>query len=100
MVSARLIVAKMMKVSDRYVGCALRLQHEAPELFRQVWSGQTSMPAALRGLTGESVPGFTLAVQACRRRLNTALRNPQYSHILLDRLNTVLDEFEREYEGG
>ena len=94
--SSRLTVAKMTGVSDRYVGYALRLQREAPELFRQVWSGQMTMPAALRELTGEAVPEWTQAVGAYRRRLNTALRNRQHAPALLARLNTVLDEFERE----
>ena len=98
--SARLTVARMMKVSDRHVGYALRLQREAPELFRQVWSGQMAMLAALRELTGEAVPELTQAVKAYRRRLNTALRNRQHAPTLLARLNTVLDEFEREFDQG
>ena len=87
-------------VSDRYVGYALRLQRQEPELFRQVWSGRMTMPAALRELTGETVPEFTQAVRACRRRLNRALRNRQHAPALLARLNTVLDQFEREVAAG
>ena len=99
-VSARLTVARMMKVSDRYVGYALRLQREAPELFHRVWSGQMTMPAALRELRGEAVPELTQAVEACRRRLNKALRNRQRAPALLARLTTVLDQFEREAAEG
>ena len=89
----------MVNTSDRYVGYALRLQREAPELFQRVWSGQMTMPAALRGLTGGAVPELTQAVEAYRRRLNRALRNRQHAPALLARLNTVLDEFERELAG-
>ena len=45
---ARSVAARMTNASEGHVGYALRLQREAPESFRQVWSGQTSMPAALR----------------------------------------------------
>ena len=99
-VSARLTVARMMKVSDRYVGYALRLQRDAPELFQRVWSGQMTMVAALRELAGETVPEFTQAVKACRQRLNSALRNRQHAPTLLARLNAVLDQFEREFAEG
>ena len=68
LVSSRLIVARMMAVSDTYVGYALRLQREAPELFRQVWSGQMTMPAALRELTGGARPEFTQALRASEFR--------------------------------
>ena len=98
--SSRLIVARMMAVSDRYVGYALRLQREAPELFRQVWSGQTTMPAALRELDGEDVPGLAQEAGAYRRRVNRALRDRQHARMLLARLNAVLDAFERELAEG
>ena len=90
------VAVRMVNTSEGYVGYALRLQREAPELFRQVWSGQTSMPAVLRQLTGEAVPELTQALRAYRRRLKTALQDRQHAPILLARLNAVLDEFERE----
>ena len=97
---ARTVAARMTNASEGYVGYALRLQREAPELFRQVWLGQTSMTAAMRELTGQSEPDFTRAVTACRRRLSTGLRNRQHAPVLLGRLNALLDEFEREYGEG
>ena len=100
LVSSRLIVARMMAVSDTYVGYALRLQREAPDLFQRVWSGQMSMPAALRELSDETVPELTQALRAYRRRLKTALQDRQHAPVLLARLNAVLDEFEREFPKG
>ena len=98
--SSRLIVARMLGVSDTYVGYALRLQREAPELFRQVWAGQMSMPAAMRELTGETTPELAQALRAYRRRLKAALQDRQHAPALLARLNAVLEEFEREVAGG
>ena len=86
----------MVNTSEGYVGYALRLQREAPVQLRQVWSGQMFMTAALRERTGGTAPELTQAVRAWRHRLNKALRNRQHAPALLARLNTVLDQFERE----
>ena len=61
----RAIAAHIMGVVDRYVGDALWLQREAPDVFAQVRAGKTTLTAALTGLTATSAAGK----QAARRRV-------------------------------
>ena len=46
--TSRAIAANIMGVNDRYVGDAIRLQQDAPELFEEVRLGRVSLQSALR----------------------------------------------------
>ena len=53
-VRARAVAGSTMRVNDRYVGSALRIQREAPELFEQMHAGTITIQAARKILNGEA----------------------------------------------
>jgi len=93
-VRARVIAAQRMGVNDRYVADAARLQHEAPELFAEVWAGKRTITDAMRQLTGQTDDATTAVVRTTRTRLNRFLRRLDEHPDFLDRLNHFMDEYE------
>ena len=94
-VSARVIVAKMMRVNDQYVGFALRIQREAPELFWKVHAGELTLQAALKELNGEVDDAAQQQIKTARTRLSRIFHDTDRRMTFLERLNLLLDEFEQ-----
>ena len=69
------IAGRMMRVSPAYVGRALRIQREAPELFEQMHAGKITIQAALKTLNGETDDAQQREAKAARSELNRALKN-------------------------
>ena len=92
-VSARVIAAQMMRVNDRYVGLALRIQREAPELFTQLHAGTITIQAALKKLNGESDDAQQREIKAARSEFNLALRNLDRYPDFLRRFRAFMAEF-------
>ena len=94
-VRARQIAGRMMRVNDRYVGFALRIQREAPELFWKVHAGAITLQAALKELNGEVDDAEQQQIKTARTRLSRVFRDPDRRMPFLERLNALLDEFEQ-----
>ena len=92
-VSARVIVAAMMQGSNGYVGDAIRIQREAPELFEQMHAGQVSIKEALRQLDGEADDPERQQIKASRTQLNRILRRLNQHPTFLERWQAFLKEF-------
>ena len=90
-VSARAIAAQIMGVSDRYVGDAMRVQRESPELFEKIWNGQITVNAAIRLLDGVTETESARQTRTLRRELNILFRDPDPR--FLERLEQVVAEF-------
>ena len=90
---SRMIASRMMRVSPAYVGFALRIQREAPELFEQLHAGTLTLQEALRILDGESDDPQRQQVKAARSQLNRVLRHLDRHPDFLERFRTFLDEF-------
>ena len=69
------IVGQMMRVNHAYVEHALRIQRDAPELFKQLHAGTITMQAAIKKLDGESDDVQQQEIKAARSEFNQALRN-------------------------
>ena len=94
-VSARLIAAQMMRVGDRYVGHALRIQREAPELFEQLHAGTISMQEALKKLSGEVDDVRRQEVKAARSEFSRAANDPVRYPNFLERFRAFMAQFPR-----
>ena len=75
-VDARVIVARMMRVSVGYVAHALRIQREAPELFEQLHAGTISMQEAVKKLSGEVDDARRQEVKAARSEFSREANDP------------------------
>jgi len=82
-----------MRVSPAYVGSALRIQREAPELFEKLHAGQVTLQAALRVLNGETADAQQQEIKAARSELNQVLRSIDKHPTFLKRLRSLLSEF-------
>ena len=91
---SRAIVADIMGVSARYVGDALGLQRDAPELFEQVCLGRVTLKAALRQAHGTAGDGLSPKARALRQRVTALLRDPARTRDFSARLAEVVEEFE------
>ena len=89
---ARQIAADIMGVSHTYVGQALRVRREDPELFEKIWNGQITVNAAIRQLDGVTETPIAGQIRTLRRRLNAAFRKPDLDASSLARIEQVLDE--------
>ena len=92
-VDARAIVARMMRVSSGYVGNALRIQREAPELFEQLHAGTITIQAALKILNGEADDAKEREIRAARSEFNRALRSPDGYPDFLKRFREFMAQF-------
>jgi len=92
-VLARAVAADMLGVSERYVVDAFRLKNEAPELFQAVWSGKSTVNAALQSLASDPDSETTQRVRAIRTRLNALLRSIDEHPDLLNALEELLAQF-------
>ena len=72
-VSARAIAAQIMGVSDRYVGDAMRVQRESPELFEKIWNRQMTICAAIRELDGITDSDEVRQIRALHREIQRYL---------------------------
>ena len=91
--SARAIVAAMMQVSSGYVGDALRVQRQAPELFERMHAGTLTLPEALRKLDGESDDPERQQIKASRTHLNRILHHLGRHPNFLERWQAFLSQF-------
>ena len=95
-VRERIIAAQIMGVSDRYVGDALRLQSEDPELFEQARAGKITLTRALRKLKGEQESEVTKHLAAVRKRITRLAGGVADAASFLTDLDHFLDRFEPE----
>jgi len=95
-VRARIIAARIMVVSDRYVGYALRLQAEDPELFEQARAGKCTLTKAMRKLEGEQESKVTKGLTATLRRIKRLADGVPDAASFLTDLERFLDQFEPE----
>ena len=94
-VSARVIVAKMMRVNARYVGEALRIRREAPELFGRLHAGEISMQAALEELNGKIDAPHRQEVKTARSEFNRAANDSRYPDFL-ERFHAFMAQFPKQ----
>ena len=94
-VDARVIVARMMRVSVGYVAHALRIQREIPELFKQLHAGTITMPEALRTLNGEIDDTRRQEVKAARSEFSRAANDPGRYPDFLERFRAFMARFPR-----
>ena len=93
-VTARAIAADIMGVADRYVGDALRIQQDVPEVFEKVRLGRVSLQSALRQVQGTAADGLSAEARALRQRVTALLRDPAQATAFNVRLEGLLKEFE------
>ena len=82
-----------MQVSSGYVGDALRVQREAPELFEQMHAGTLTLQEALRKLDGESDDPERQQIKTSRTHLSRILRSLDKHPDFLERFQAFLNQF-------
>jgi len=94
-VSARAIAADIMGVADRYVGDAIRLRRDDPELFSRVHAGSKTLNAAVTQLGAPPADAaLTARLHALRARLNALMRQATGDPDLIQRLEEWIDAVE------
>jgi len=92
-VSARAIAADLMGVSSAYVGRAIQLKRESPELFSKVRAGSLTISGALKQLAEAEEPNLTKKRALARKQLAAIMAAIGDEEDKLDDLLGVLDQF-------
>lgn len=91
--TTRAIAADLMGVSDGYVGQALQLQRDAPELFKSICDGSLTVNAAWNQFTSTVKPAITGKQALARKQFRTIMSTIGDDESRLDDLLDILKQF-------
>ncbi len=89
------LAADVLNVADRYVANAAVLQEKAPEMVKDVLSGEISLPKALKSLKQEAEDPVRKELKGIRRTLKSLAQKAGNYPSLLPLLDTLQQELDR-----